>query len=58
MSFQHLERHDERIRDEVGIDGRVEHLHCTVVGSAEEEREARRECYRSDGSRVVTERKR
>ena len=43
MTFEDLERHNERVRDEVGIDCRVEDLDCPVVRSTEEEREARRE---------------
>lgn len=53
MTLEDLEGNDERVREEVRVDGRVEDVDRTVVGSREEERVGWGERDGSERARVV-----
>jgi len=55
VTLEHLERNDQRVGEEVGVDSRVENVNRSVVGSREEERVSGGESNCSECSRVVTE---
>ena len=55
MSLQHLQGDDERIAEEIRIDGRMENVNRSVVRSGEEKREGGREGDRTQSLRVIAE---
>jgi len=55
VTLEYLERNDQRVGEEVGVDSRVENVDRSVVGSREEERVGGGEGDCSECSRVVAE---
>jgi len=55
VTLEHLERNDQRIGEEVGVDSRVENVDRSVIGSREEERVSGGKSNCSERSRVVAE---
>lgn len=53
VTLEDLEGNDERVREEVRVDGRVEDVDRTIVGCREEERVGGGERDGSERSRVV-----